>query len=127
MIPMCVHIYLLYVCIIDACSEHTMYTYIYNPTQQNSSINKYRKSSRSQLRAYTCTPYKCEMKKEIYQKHDINGLHKRDKKPCRVIDINIYTELPREQRKQNNTAFVSVSRYIIRLLGDLAMRGFWLK
>lgn len=63
-------------------------------------------------------PCKCEMKKNI-PKHDINGLHKRDKKPCRVIDINIqYTaELPREQRKQNNTAFVSVSRYIIRCVG----------
>lgn len=29
------------------------------------------------------------MKKNI-PKHDINGLHKRDKKPCRVVQIYIH-------------------------------------
>lgn len=38
-----------------------------------------------------------------------------------------YTELPREQRKQNNTAFVSVSRYIIRCWVIWQWGVFWLK
>lgn len=60
-IPMCVQYTYIFIFvkfhIIDACSE----CYIYNPIQQNSSINKYRKSSRSQRRTYIC---KCEMKKK---------------------------------------------------------------